>query len=72
MILDKAIKKIVSDPFVGIPKKWNLNHVRVYKFYMVNRLTLLAYSVYNNESQLILLSVGPHENFYRDLEKGIA
>ncbi len=67
--LDVAIRQIVTDPFLGEMKKSDLSGVRVYKFKMVGQLTLLAYTFYENELQLMLLSFGSHENFYRDLKK---
>jgi mRNA-degrading endonuclease RelE of RelBE toxin-antitoxin system len=67
--LDIAVKKIVKDPSVGVFKKSDLRGIQVYKFRMVNQLTLLAYEFYEEEVLLILISVGPHENFYRELKK---
>ena len=63
--LDKAIKAIVNDPFVGNLKKGDLSNIQVYKFKMVNQLTLVAYEFHENKLQLILLTFGSHENFYR-------
>lgn len=67
--LDNAIRAIVNDPSIGDMKKGDLSGVQVYKFKMVNQLTLLAYEFFQDELQLILLDVGSHENFYRDLKK---
>lgn len=67
--LDTAIRKIVEDPSIGAMKKGDLRGVQVYKFNMVNQLTLLAYEFYDDDTLLILLAVGSHENFYRDLKK---
>jgi len=67
--LDKALKKIIEDPYIGDMKKGDLGGTQVYKFKMVNQLTLLAYKFYNDEVLLMLIAVGPHENFYRDLKK---
>lgn len=67
--LDLAIKKIVANPFIGEAKKGDLSNIRVYKFTIVRQLTLLAYSVSFDETQLILYTFGSHENFYRDLKK---
>lgn len=52
-----------------IQKKGDLSEVKVYKFKMVKQLILLAYKVNKNEFQIILLAIGSHENFYRDLKK---
>jgi mRNA-degrading endonuclease YafQ of YafQ-DinJ toxin-antitoxin module len=67
--LDKAVRTILSDPSIGDLKKGDLNGVQVYKFKMVKQLTLLAYECNIDESNLILLGLGSHENFYRDLKK---
>ena len=50
-------------------KKGDLNGVQVYKFKMVKQLTLLAYEFYESKLELILLALGTHENFYRDIKR---
>ena len=67
--MDGAIKQIIKNPSIGELKKGDLNGVQVYKFKMVNQLTLLAYDFNADKKQLILLALGSHENFYRDLKK---
>ena len=67
--LDQAIIKIIGDPYIGEIKKGDLNNIYVYKFKMVNQLTLLAYTFDEDEFTLYLLAIGSHENFYRDLKK---
>ena len=67
--LDKAIQKITNDPTLGEAKTGDLASVRVYRFKILNQLTLLAYTYDNNKMILILLTFGTHENFYRDLKK---
>jgi mRNA-degrading endonuclease YafQ of YafQ-DinJ toxin-antitoxin module len=69
MDLDLAIGCIIEDPQIGDVKKGDLSNVNVYKFKMNNQLTLLAYTVDEGQAQLILLALGSHENFYRDLKK---
>ncbi len=66
--LDEAIKTIIEDPSIGDLKKGDLNGVQVYKFKMVGQLTLLAYDFDGQKKILILLALGSHENFYRDLK----
>jgi len=66
--LDKAVKTIVGNPHAGDMKKGDLNGVRVYKFKMVKQLTLLAYKHNETAKSLVLLALGSHENFYRDLK----
>ena len=69
VILDKAIQQILLSPEIGETKKGKLIGMRVYKFQMINQLTLLAYELSSDRMQLILLAIGSHENFYRNLEK---
>jgi mRNA-degrading endonuclease YafQ of YafQ-DinJ toxin-antitoxin module len=38
---------------------------------MIDRLTLLAYKYDKQDSSIILLALGSHENFYRDLKTQI-
>ncbi len=64
--VDRAVADIVQDPALGETKKGDLSGVYVYKFDCVNQLFLLAYE-YDPASRLLLL-VGTHENFYRNLK----
>jgi len=66
--LDTAIKALLQQPEIGEMKKGDLAGVRVYKFNMQNQLTLLAYRVIDQVPCLLMLSLGSHENFYRDLK----
>jgi mRNA-degrading endonuclease YafQ of YafQ-DinJ toxin-antitoxin module len=66
--LDTAVRAIVSDTEMGEAKVGDLAGIRVYKFRMVNPLCLLSYRVLDEDS-VKLLTVGPHENFYRDLKR---
>ena len=65
--LDKATKVIIKNPKAGEQKKGNLSSIWVYKFKITNQLYLLAYE-WNKKSR-ILISLGVHENFYRNLKK---
>ena len=67
--LDRVVKQISMNPLLGEAKKGDLHGVRVYKFSMQNQLTLLAYEFDGSAKELILLSLGVHENFYRDLKR---
>lgn len=66
--LDNAIKLLIQNPEIGELKKGDLAGVRVCKFNMQNQLTLLGYRFIDEELCLLMLSVGSHENFYRDLK----
>ncbi len=63
--LDAAVKAIVANPLVGDMKKGDLNGVQVYKFKMVQQLTLLAYEWRKDELLLILLALGKVHPFVK-------
>lgn len=65
--LDAAIKEIIKTPDVGEPKRIDIAGVYVYKFKVGSKLFLLAYEF--NDEEVDLLTMGPHENFYRDLKR---
>ncbi len=65
--VDRAVADIVRDPTVGEAKKGDLSGVYVHKFDCVNQQFLSAYE-YDPASRLLLL-VGTHENFYRNLKR---
>ena len=65
--VDDAVAEIVRDPTVGDAKKGDLAGVYVYKFRICGQLSLLAYE-YDPETRVLLL-LGSHENFYRDLKR---
>ena len=67
--LDTAIKLLMNDPMLGEQKKGDLSFMRVYKFKMVKQLTLLGYSYEDGAVILELITLGSHENFYRDVKK---
>lgn len=67
--LDEAVREIMQAPDLGEKKKGDLRDLRVYKFKMVNQLTLLGYQYTDGDIVLHLITFGPHENFYRDVKK---
>lgn len=64
--LETGIRNIMENPEVGESKKSDIAGVYVYKFKVGPRLFLLAYEF--DDSEIDLLAIGPHENFYRDLK----
>ena len=66
LILDKQIRKIISDPSIGQEKKGDLRGVHVHKFKIHSTQYLLAYRFIGETLELIM--IGPHENYYRDLK----
>lgn len=67
MLVNEAIKAIVNDPCLGEEKKGDLSGVYVYKFNIHQQKMLLAYEW--NAVSRILLALGMHENFYRNLKR---
>ncbi len=67
--LDEAVKAIVQNPEISPLKKGDLSTLRVYKYKLHGDQQLLGYS-YDEMNQIVnLISVGPHENFYRDIKR---
>ncbi|GAH85831.1 unnamed protein product, partial [marine sediment metagenome] len=65
--VNKAIRLIIQDPEIGEEKRGDLAGVFVYKFNIHHQEFLLAYE-WDPQNRL-LLALGVHENFYRDLKK---
>lgn len=65
--VDDAVADIVRDPTLGEAKRRDLAGVFVFKFKCNSQLMLLAYE-YDPSTRLLLL-LGSHENFYRDLKR---
>ena len=65
--LDREVERVSKEPAIGEIKRGDLAGVHVHKFKVGERLFLLAYEFDNNE--IFLLTVGLHENFYRDLKR---
>ena len=71
-VLDKAVEHIAKTPFAGEEKKGDLAGVFVYKFKLNSQEILLGYRLEPNKLQptnVVLLAVGPHENFYTALKR---
>lgn len=71
-VLDQAVQNIASNPAIGEEKRGDLSGVFVYKFKLNNQETLLAYELSPNKlapDEVVLLGVGPHENFYVQLKR---
>ena len=65
--VDEAVHKIVAEPTIGETKKGDLLGVRVYKFKINKQEILLSYRAGHDE--LLLVALGSHENFYRDMKR---
>ena len=80
--VDEAIRTIMSQPEQGTAKKGDLNGVFVYKFKINKQEVLLSYRLKAEDlgedlgadsvlNELVLLALGSHENYYRDLKNSI-
>lgn len=67
-ILDGEVRKILSNPLRGEPKKGALAGIRIHKFTHQQQLYLIGHQI-EKGGGLCLLALGSHENFYRDLQK---
>ena len=71
-VLDDAVKEVALNPFIGEEKRGDLGGVLVHKFKLDSQETLLAYMLQPDKpkpTEFVLLSVGPHENFYLQLKR---
>jgi len=67
--IDSAARAILTNPLIGEPKVGALKGVRVYKFNHYNLEYLVAYQLETRKRLIQFLAVGPHENFYRNLQR---
>ncbi len=65
--VNDVIRLIIDNPAIGQEKKGDLRGIYVYKFKIHQQELLLAYEW--DPQARILLALGVHENFYRDLKK---
>lgn len=69
LAVDDAVRGLLQDPLSGEPKTGALKGVRVVKFKGAAQQLLLAYEFDEKANVIEVLDVGPHENFYRDLQQ---
>ncbi len=66
-VLDNEIRRIIADPSIGQEKRGTLKGVFIHKFKIHAIQFLLAYRFCDLQI-LELIMLGPHENYYRDLD----
>ena len=64
--LDKALKRILKNPYIDDEKKGDLKGIFVYKFKIKSIQYLIAYRIKKGTLELIM--IGVHENYYRALK----
>ena len=67
-VVDDAVRTIVANLGIGEAKKGDLVGIYVHKFLINRQQMLLAYEW--NPKMRVLLLLGSHENFYRNLKRG--
>jgi len=67
--VDAAVDEVAENPDIGDRKKGDLAQLLVYKFRSQGQFYLLGYTLEQEVRLIYLESVGPHENFYRDLKR---
>jgi mRNA-degrading endonuclease RelE of RelBE toxin-antitoxin system len=67
-VLDRQVRAILENPDIGQEKRGELRGVFVHKFKIHTTQYLLAYR-FRGKEVLELIMIGPHENYYRDLER---
>jgi len=67
--VDRRVREIMADPLMGDPKVGALRGVRVVKLKVHQQQFLLAYRFFPRSNVVEVLDIGPHENFYRDLQR---
>jgi mRNA interferase RelE/StbE len=65
-LLDDEIRKIADSPLIGEEKKGDLRGIYVHKFKIKSLQYLLSYRMIKSDMELIM--IGPHENYYKDLK----
>lgn len=63
-LIDDEIDLIIENPELGEQKKGDLSHLWVHKFSLNKQQVLLGYSWKEENLEVWLLELGPHENFY--------
>jgi len=64
--LDEEIQEILDNPSIGTEKRGDLKGVYIHKFKVRSTQHLLAYRFMSDGLELV--TIGPHENYYRDLK----
>ncbi|SRR5690554_3018639 len=65
--LDLEVRKLIGNPEIGVEKKGDLSGIRVHKYKFNRQEILLAYRI-ENKDELLLIAIGSHENYYRNLK----
>lgn len=67
LAIEDEVDRIAQTPNLGIAKKSDLSGFRIHKFNYHKQTYLVSYRL--KETEIVFFTVGPHENFYRNLKK---
>ncbi|MBI4763066.1 MAG: type II toxin-antitoxin system RelE/ParE family toxin [Deltaproteobacteria bacterium] len=67
LVIEDEVEAVIQNPLTGEGKKGDLTGFRVHKFSYREQKFLLSYVIQTGEIRFY--TVGPHENFYRELKK---
>ena len=67
LAIEDEVDRIVQKPDLGIVKKRDLSNFRIHKINHHKQTYLISYRL--QEAEIVFFTVGPHENFYRNLKK---
>ena len=69
---ETALNNILKDPYLGESKTGDLTGIYCYDFYYNKTNYEIAYRVYENNNQVIIVILaGTRQNFYKELKKFI-
>jgi hypothetical protein len=67
LAIEDEVEKITIHTDIGTSKKGALAEFRVHKFFYGKQTFLISYRF--KEAEILFFTIGPHENFYRELKK---
>jgi hypothetical protein len=67
LAIEDEVEKITISPDIATSKKGDLAEFRVHKFSYGKQTFLISYRF--KEAEILFFTIGPHENFYRELKK---
>jgi hypothetical protein len=67
LVIEDEVERIILNPDMGEAKKGDLTGFQVHKFTHKRQKFLIAYRLQG--ADILLIKIGPHENFYRELKK---
>jgi ParE-like toxin of type II bacterial toxin-antitoxin system len=67
LAIEDEVESVIQNPLAGASKKGDLAGVRIHKLSYQGQQFLLPYVIQSGE--LTFFTIGPHENFYRELKK---